>query len=204
MKKSIINEINIDLNYTKKLGITPQQYVLAYLINFKDKDRYIEIKKLYLEDCLKEDLHNLIIKGYLFGGNKENMYDFTFDKSKINGIFDTQNDTTDSLSWEELVSQFRDTFPSGTKSGGFYVKSSKRDIEVKLKKFIKDYKYPYDVILKAVKNYVEQSKENGYQYMKIAHYFILKNGESMLASYCDAVEEGVEEKKPSSIFMDKL
>jgi hypothetical protein len=202
MKKDVIE---IDLNYTlNELKVTPTQWLLMYTIHNKDKERFEELRELYLDECFKEDLHSLMLKGYVFGGNKENKFSFTFEKSQINGIFTDQNETSESLSWDDFISQFRDTFPSGVKSGGFYVKSSKKDIEVKLKKFVKDYKFSQETILKAVKSYVKESSQNNYQYMKIAHYFILKNGESMLAGYCDAIEEGTETESVPSIFINKL
>ena len=47
---------------------------------------------------------------------------------------------SDKLDLKILATQMRDLFPKGVKSGGYSVRSSVKDLEDKLKKFIKNYK----------------------------------------------------------------
>jgi hypothetical protein len=207
--REISSKITLDLDYLKELGITPTQYSLAYCIEHKDKFSFNEIKDLYKIDCFKEDIHHLILKGYLKGGNPKNIYHIDFDKSTIIGIFTKETkeekESEEDLTWTEFVDAFRDLFPAGIKSGGFYVKSSKRDLDNKLKKFVKEYKYTQETILEATKCYVEESAIKGYAYMKVANYFIYKNNESMLASACEAVKDGgVDSGGISSMFNNDI
>ena len=128
-----------------------------------------------------------------------------FDNCKINSIFDDQKEVSKVDTFEEFSSKFRETFPSGIISGNQYVRSSERDIQVKLKKFEKEYKYNRSTILKAAENYVSRCKLNNYKYMKVAHYFIFKNNESALASECEGVLQGADESsKSNGIFSDGI
>lgn len=198
-------KVTIDLEELNELRITPTQYILAYHIHHQLKDEFNKLMQLYKIDCFNEDMHNLIIKGYLNGGNPKNTYDINFDKSTIIGIFiEEEEETGDVLTWSQFVKAFRDIFPAGIKSGGFYVRSSERDLSIKLKKFVKDYGYSQDTILDATQCYIDESGLKGYAYIKLAVYFILKNNESMLASACGAIEDGGDTGGLSNMFADNL
>ena len=198
-------KIEIDLEELNVLKITPTQYVLAYYIHNNLKDEFNELRGLYKPDCFNEDIESLVLKGYLNGGNPKNILSIDFDKSTILGIFiEEEEQEGEVLTWSQFVKAFRDIFPKGIKSGGFYVKSSERDLDIKLKKFVKDYKYSQDTILEATQCYVDESALKGYTYIKLANYFILKNNESMLASACEAIEEGGDTGGLSAMFADNL
>jgi hypothetical protein len=202
-------KITIDLDKLNELEITPTQYLLAYQIHHNLEDDFKKLKSLYKIDCFREDIHNLLLKGYLRGGNPENRYDINFDKSTIISIFKeeikTEEESEDILTWSQFVTAFRETFPAGIKSGGFYVRSSERDLDNKLKKFVKEYKYSQDTILEATQAYVDESAIKGYAYMKVANYFIYKNNESMLAGACGAIEDGgVDSGGLSKMFNDDI
>ena len=209
MKKES-NTIEIDLDKLSTLEITPTQYILAHCIYHNNKEEFNRIKDLYKLDCFKEDIFHLILKGYLTGGNPKNRYAINFEKSSIIGIFTKEEnpieESEDVLTWEQFVKEFRETFPAGQKSGGFYVRSSERDISNKLKKFVKEYKFSQDTILEATQCYVEESARRGYLYMKVANYFIYKDNTSMLAGACEALEEGGEDSsgKMSKMFNDNF
>jgi hypothetical protein len=77
-------------------------------------------------------------------------------------------------------------------SGGYAVKSGKASCSTKLRTFLKDHKeYTQEIVLQATKNYIEKCKFNGYQYMKLANYFINKDGVSVLETWCDQIVSGV-------------
>ena len=184
-------EVRVDFSILSNLGLSPNQYVIAYCIHHKLKDTFYEVIGSYKEECTKEDIFTLIEKGYLNNGNKENIYEISFDKCSIIGIFTDLKEEPKELTDEEFFVAFLGKFPAGITSGGIYVKSSKRDVQTKLKKFEKEYsEYDRDTILKAAENYVHRYSLSNYKYMKVAHYFILKNNESVLASECEAILNG--------------
>lgn len=197
-------KVEINFDKLKELGISPNQYTIAYCIHNNLKTQYNYLIDCYKDECVKEDIFSLIEKGYLSNKNKENIFEISFENCSIIGIFDGQKIESAHLSDGEFITQFLDKFPSGVTSGGIYVKSSKRDVETKFKKFEKKYpEYDRNTILKATENYIERSKINNYKFMKVAHYFILKNDESVLASECEAIING-EESPSSSIFIDRV
>jgi hypothetical protein len=89
---------------------------------------------------------------------------------------------------DDFVDEFRGLFPKGVMSGGYYVVGDKVSCKRKLNKFLKDYKYTPEIILEATSRYIETMSKQDYKYMKIAPYFISKDGSSTLASECEAIE----------------
>jgi hypothetical protein len=82
----------------------------------------------------------------------------------------------------ELANAYRELFPAGVKSGGYYVRTPLKEIEPLLDNFIAKYKYTPEQILEATKVYVDELKMKNYAYMQTASYFINKNQKSSLAS----------------------
>lgn len=93
------------------------------------------------------------------------------------------------FSIHDFAIQYRNLWPPGLKSGGYSVRSNLPDIETKLKKFFKKYKYSPEVVLKATEKYLDRMKADGYSFVKLANYFIMKDNTSMLASECETINE---------------
>lgn len=96
---------------------------------------------------------------------------------------------------DEWINNWRELWPSGVKSGGYYVKSNKEDLLNKMNKFIKKYKFTKEQIFEATINYLNEQKSKGWGYTKLANYFIDKDNVSILASYCANIGSKVEGKK---------
>lgn len=91
---------------------------------------------------------------------------------------------------ESIAIQYRDLWPAGIKSGGYYVKSGISTISGKLRKFLKSFpQYSPEDILNATRRYVEESRRDNYQFMKIAEHFIYKGESSVLETYCEVVKD---------------
>lgn len=121
--------------------------------------------------------------GYIFSNLK------TTDKfqSLLIGV-KVQLNTTD-----QWVKEWYNLFPKGVKSGGYYVKSDLSGCIKRMKKFQAQHpEFSQQTILNATKNYIENCAKKGYQYMKIAPYFIEKDGVSMLAGECDALSDNLD------------
>jgi len=88
---------------------------------------------------------------------------------------------------DELVTKLQELFPKERKpdSNGvpkYAYRGNKRDVTERLQKFFKLYgKYSYDDVLECTRRYVESFKYDK-TYMKILPYFIMKDGESQLAT----------------------
>lgn len=88
----------------------------------------------------------------------------------------------DNLDWVEA---WQDLWPKGVTQNGVYVRSSLPALKDKMKKFMKEYDYSKETIIKATKYYLKEQKENSYNYISLAHNFIEKNKVSLLASLCE-------------------
>ena len=88
---------------------------------------------------------------------------------------------------DELVDKLRELFPKERKPDArgvpkYAYRGNKRDVTERLQKFFKLYgQYSYDDIYKCTKRYVESFKYDK-TYMKVLSYYIMKDGESQLAT----------------------
>lgn len=99
---------------------------------------------------------------------------------------------------KELSEKYRELFPKGVLTGGIPVRGNLKNVEAKMIVFKKTYKdYSDEVILKATEKYIKEKAKEGYGYMMMSEYLIMKNGKSTLASLCDAYKEGNGEERGS-------
>jgi len=83
---------------------------------------------------------------------------------------------------DTFVEDFRELFPVN-------YKGDNRGCRIKLVNFIKEYdEYSKEDILEATKNYIN-SFNGSYNYLQQAHYFVMKNQISNLASWCEKLSQ---------------
>ena len=110
---------------------------------------------------------------------------------EINQILKPEEKEADKV--DDWIQEWIELFPSGVKTGGKLVRSDKKSAHLKMKKFVKNYKFDKDTIFKATQSYLQDRERNGWQYTKAAVYFIDKRDEgSGLAEWCEKVAQ----KKP--------
>lgn len=90
------------------------------------------------------------------------------------------------------IDEFINLFPAVRGGGGKPLRSNRLDCQTKMKKFIKLYKYPKDVILAATKSYINNQDEE-FKYTKTSSYFIDKMGQG--SALADCCQEYVNNKK---------
>lgn len=154
----------IDLKLLEKTGLTPDEYIYLYKLYTSDvtpvKVR-VDIESLKKNTYIDEN-QLLLEKGVLL---------FTSEKDVI----------------ENWIEDWRQLFPNIKASHG-NVRGDRQGCIKKMKSFIKKYpEFTKDIIFKGTLGYIQAKKRDGYQYMKLAHYFIEKDGISDLASYCEQV-----------------
>ncbi len=104
---------------------------------------------------------------------------------------------------EDFVEEYRNIFPSGISSGGYLVRGDKKGCLKKLQKFLQTYpEFTKETILTATRKYVGEMRLKGYLYMKLAHYFIEKDGVSTLAAYCETLISGKNNKNTDTDFFE--
>ena len=177
----MIIELNIDK--LKKEKITPDEAVFLYILSINSDIIY----------PLKIDVHSLEERGWIkINKNKNGTLSSILLNNKTFNFFSKKE-----INCESWIEEWRNLFPSGVKSGGYSVRGDKQGILKKMKDFMKNNpKFTKEIIFKATENYINTKKKDGYNYMKLAHYFIQKDGVSELASLC-------EELMDNKIIIDK-
>ena len=96
---------------------------------------------------------------------------------------------------DTFVNYYRALFPP-------HYKGDRRGCRVKLVNFLRDYEeFSKEDVLKATGNYID-SFNGRYDYLQQAHYFILKNQVSNLASWCERLSE--DDSDPDSSTVERL
>lgn len=192
-------KIVIDLDEIILNDITLEQYYLLTLIHFKRlellvqyTDKYGEFKVSCVELLKRKELIDFIE----FKGDITSVSITEKGKSIIHSFQEVENvketDVTSSI--DDFCSVQYEKFPAKVKSGGYLVRQGLVGFRLKLKKFIKANSYPLDVIDKAFTMYIEEKRRSGWSYMKLSGYFISKDNDSTLASYCENVISNVNQE----------
>ena len=93
----------------------------------------------------------------------------------------------------DFIERWFNLWPRGVKTGGLYVKTDKSGCKKKMNKFRRQHpNYTDDIILQATETYINST--NGSGFMKLAPYFIEKNGVSVLEGCCEEILQGTNNK----------
>ncbi len=192
-------KIVIDLDEIILNDITLEQYYLLTLIHFKKLDLLVQYTDKYGEfkvSCVELLKRKELIEFVEFKGDITSVSITEKGKSIIHSFQEVENvkeaDVTSSI--DSFCSIQYEKFPAKVKSGGYLVRQGLVGFRLKLKKFIKANSYPLDVIDKAFTMYIEEKRRSGWAYMKLSGYFISKDNDSTLASYCENVISNVNQE----------
>jgi hypothetical protein len=190
--------INIELEQVTCSGISLNQFLI---LKFLEDDNRIGLMDYInkFRDIGRADIDNLISNGYITTtDNPDNKY------LLINLKLTDKFSTFAPLKIEEWIDEWYSLWPQGVKSGGYYVKSDKSGCKNKLQKFLKNNStITKDIIIQATKNYITEQENSGYKYMRMAPYFVEKNGLSVLSGYCEAIMENYVQDTGESKFIEE-
>ena len=176
-------KIEVDCEILKGLGILPNSFILARCIAEKDEETFNWFCELMGEDTVIFYLYKLYQKDYL---NKDPEVDFNY-------VFDFNTLTTslfgkvsNNEQFDKFFETFYNLFPKVKNGGGLLIRSGESEVKKKLKTFVTKHgkKYSFELILKAVQNYINRYNNN-YSYMKTCGYFISKDSTSVLEAECE-------------------
>lgn len=189
--------ISIDLNRLTCSNITLNQYLFLLFLHQKDLLGLDSYMKAFDGCFTTNDVDNLIKQEFLTttGIDEERyMLKHLNVTQKFNIFVPIQVD--------DWIDEWYCLWPQGVKSGGYYVKSDKAGCKNKLIRFQKNYpEYTKEIILQATQNYIDEQEQQGFKYMRMAPYFIEKNGLSVLAGYCEAIQQNYTESTQESNFI---
>lgn len=147
-------------------------------------------------DCVKFGDSDVDENGY---PTKDSIGGYQF-KGKIKiqivgGLRELPKDTYESIEREEVdnwIKEWRELFPVGINKIGRSYRGSPKDCLKKMKAFMKEYDFTREQIFKATENAINKASQDNYNYFPQANYFIEKNQHSMLAGYCENLDESIE------------
>jgi hypothetical protein len=193
----------MELNISKleELQLSPDEYVFLYFL--------VNPNVSSLSDLLKVDFVKLEQKGLIKIGPDETYYSR---KAAIDlvasGKKEDKDTSVESLSHVERVKElnkvvdwipdWRALFPVGVKTGGYSVRGTRGGCVKKMRSFLRRHSsVTKDQIFKATKKYIAEKQVVNFAYMKIADYFIEKEGGSLLEEYVESLNKQGEDESLS-------
>lgn len=184
--------ISINIEQLVEANITWDQFIFCKYCESKAIETLDAYTDKFGKTYSKESIDDLITKGFL-ELSEPNKYSWNsinttthfkkfFRGTKVKSI-------VKSLDWLE---EWYELFPKGVKAGGYPVRSGLTSCLPKMVAFIKKTNYSQDIIIKATEYYLSELKKVDYNYIQLAKYFIEKNGNSTLESYCELITEKIE------------
>lgn len=194
-------QFDVDVDKLIDVGISIQDYLLCQFVCSNEKKSFDYYLEQFDKFFSKESIDNLIEKGLI--ELEEEKLGYRFSNIKVTNTFidifidpiklkkaPRSNSNTDSIEW---FKEWYELWPRGIKSGGYPVRGDRKGCLKKLTKFVNEHpEFDKDIIIKATKDYIEASRMRNYQMMRLAHYFVYKDGMSTLASYCETIQEKIE------------
>lgn len=183
----------VDLKKIISSDLTVEQYFFAHMIFEGERwklDLYVKNVKLDYIPLVNE----LIKKNYMefstYGSNNDN---YLINNLQITQEYlDLIHEVNEPTGVEAWIDEWYALWPSGIKSGGYYLKTDKKGVLKKMKEFVLSYpNFDKELIIKATENYLLDQSLGAFMFSKLAPYFIYKDGMSVLAGECENIEENL-------------
>ena len=184
-----MNKFQVDVDVLMGLKMSVESYMLLWCLRYGKEDLLLD----YTRKCYKistDSLDELVQQEYIKAEKTEDGKYFLSTMSLLQkgiALFPEQTGGPD-----EWIDQWFDLSTKGVKSGGFYLRTDKNACLKKMEKFCKDHpEYTKGIIIGATKKDLDSVRIKGYEYCKLAPYFISKDGMSVLDGYCADLKNSV-------------
>jgi hypothetical protein len=179
-------KILIDTDLLVSKGISVEEYVFAYLINSKGKGKFQLSrydKAFPISEPVILSIEDKGLVRFTTAGKRQEVKNmFAMSPSPESFSLLTEEDTL-----SEWIKEWVDLWPKRIRTAGYLVRPTLVDAERKLRTFRTLYpSYGKDIIMTATEAYIQRKAMTGYTFMTLGKYFVMKDGESILASECDA------------------
>tara|TARA_Y100000310_G_scaffold245879_1_gene250920 strand:+ start:3485 stop:4048 length:564 start_codon:yes stop_codon:yes gene_type:complete len=167
--------MEVDIDLLVENNLTPDEYVFLY---------YLAKSQIYSVN-LVTDYEKLEKAGLIKIGDR------IYIRKKGSDLINTKrSEVIKTAPLEDTVAvwidNWRSLFPQGVKTAGYAIRGTRGGCAKKMKKFMREHKeVTKEQIFKATELYVEEKRRVRYAYMRIADYFIEKDGGSLLESYVE-------------------
>jgi len=188
--------------------ITPNQFYLLYCMRENVQSMGIN---------LHQELRALEVTGFITK-LPQGPTDYAFNEkadlllSEVESYFKVQKKKTSTAimgaDFTEKLVQYNELFPKMKLPSGKLARAAERNLETNFKWFFENYKYSWDIILKATATYVDEYERRNWNFMRTSMYFIKKQEKdhsitSDLADYCAMIQSGGSVDTPNH-FSDKV
>ncbi len=192
--------INVDLSQVTCNNITLNQFLFLLFLHNNERTELSAYMTIFPKCFTKEDVDNMIEQGFLVSteeGEQKYMLKNLNTTNKFHIFVPPKVD--------DWIDEWYNLWPQGIKSGGYYVKSDKTGCKNKLIRFMRNNpEFSKSIIIQATQNYIQEQELQGYRYMRMAPYFIEKNGMSVLAGYCEAIQQNYTDTTQESNFITEV
>jgi hypothetical protein len=186
--------MNVNLATCIKYKLDPNSIFILKCINDRDNDGFLWASQFFKREYFEKNINYLILRRFI-NMSKPSGYSLEF----LSMVKTKRASNKDSSEFGKFVEEYYQLWPKGIMSGGYAVKSGRDACASKLRTFMKKNPlYTQQIILQATSNYIQRCKGNDYQFMKLANYFISKDGISVLETCCEEIVNGTF-KQPSKI-----
>lgn len=185
----------------EKIKLCPTKYFLLRSIVSRNEEEYSIIKELVQDiNVFKHYLDILYINKYIVIQFDKEIISFAdcirqlkvIEFENILGTDLSKNlfkDITKSISVDEFCTNMYNKFPDiKIPTSGLKLRSGESNFTKKLKKFLKEFKYNQDTIELAIDIYIRDFSQKRWEYAQTADYFVFKDSNSKLESYCELVK----------------
>lgn len=193
-------QFDVDVEKLIDTGLSISDYLFCQFVCHNEKKLFDFYLEQFDRFFTKESLDRLVNLGYIELDDVRRGYTFT--NIKVTNLFidsfidpiklkkaSVSKSKDNEIEWFE---EWYSLWPRGIKQSGYPVKGDRKGCLKKLLKFTKEYpEFGKDIIIKATKDYVEASRMNRYQHIKLAHYFVYRDNMSALAAYCETINEKI-------------
>jgi len=199
--------VEINTEKLRKYGLDFNQFMFCQFIYQQAQPDLSKYRSVFGEFADRDSLDMIRSLGYLDLKKEED--DYRFSNMFVTDLF--VEDFIEKPVASKLISnklsdwfdEWFDLFPQGVKSGGYLIKSDKAGCLKKMEKFVKTYpEFNKDIIIRATKDYINYMRMKQFQYMQLAHYFIMKNDVSTLASCCEDVVNKLDTREIENLDVD--
>lgn len=191
--------------------ITPNQFYLLYCM--RENVQSIGIN-------LHQELRALEVAGFItkYSLSVQESTEYRISEpgnallSEVESYFKVQKKKTSTAimgaDFTEKLAQYNELFPKMKLPSGKLARAAERNLETNFKWFFENYKYSWDIILKATATYVDEYERRNWNFMRTSMYFIKKQEKdhsitSDLADYCAMIQSGGSVETPNH-FSDKV
>lgn len=187
-------EMIVKEEFLKNLNLNIEE---IFILNcaYYDEQELLQIARK--RDCITDEaVTDLLDKEAIIECGGVVMISEHYKKAMFESLEKDKTNKLIKLDLKKFVDEYRELFPKGNNYNGYPYRGDRQGCLKKMARFIKlNPDYTPEIIIAATNKYINEKKKDNYDFMHLAHYFIEKNGVSLLGSFCEHILDSGESEK---------